>query len=98
MGKLPVRTLGIPWYRREDYPRILEIMEDARILPLTFDEWQRKAEGVEHISGAPAVRVMIDPDEFLAWCAREGRPVDGKARATFAAEGAARHQAKNTTQ
>ena len=22
-------TVGIAWYRREDYPRILEIMEDA---------------------------------------------------------------------
>ena len=30
-----------PWYRREDYALIREIMEDGEDLPLAFDEWER---------------------------------------------------------
>lgn len=32
------------WYRREDYPRILEIMTDHDRLHRTYDEWQNAAE------------------------------------------------------
>jgi hypothetical protein len=28
------------WFRREDYERIREIMEDSDRLPPSFDEWQ----------------------------------------------------------
>ncbi len=39
-----------PWYRRDDYALIREIMEDAEdTLPLTFDEWAKNAES-ERIS------------------------------------------------
>lgn len=44
---LQVRALGMAWYRRQDYGRILEIMEDAHLLPPTFDKWLGKAEKLE---------------------------------------------------
>jgi hypothetical protein len=40
----PLIGTGIPWYKREDYPLILEIMEDADGLPATYDEWEELAE------------------------------------------------------
>ena len=34
-----------PWYRREDYALLREIMDDGEdTLPLAFDEWERNAE------------------------------------------------------
>jgi uncharacterized membrane protein len=84
-----VRAAGISWYRREDYPRILEIMEDAHVLPDTFDDWRKKAGGQESewkSRGVVIVRAIIDPDTFPAWCRKEGLNVDAKARTAFASE------------
>ena len=37
--------LFAPWYRREEYALIREIMEDGKdTFPLSFDEWERNAE------------------------------------------------------
>jgi hypothetical protein len=33
-----------PWYRREEYALMREIMDDGEALPLTFDEWEKNAE------------------------------------------------------
>jgi len=33
-----------PWYRREEYALIREIMDDRDTLPLNFDEWEKNAE------------------------------------------------------
>jgi hypothetical protein len=39
---MKVSVTGMSWYRREDYPRILQIMLDAHKLPRTFDDWKGK--------------------------------------------------------
>lgn len=88
-----IRAAGISWFREEDYPRILEIMTDAHVLPPTYQVWREKAERQERTakaSGVIVIRAVIEPDEFLAWCAREGLNVDAKARTAFAADFAAR--------
>ena len=33
-----------PWYRREDYALMREIMDDGQTLPVSFDEWEKEAE------------------------------------------------------
>jgi len=85
-----ISSLGIGWYNREDYPRILQIMEDAHVLPPTYDVWRKKAEGLESqvkASGAAVVvRAIIKPEEFVAWCASRGMKVDAKARTAFGSE------------
>ncbi|MFN3686119.1 hypothetical protein [Salinarimonas sp.] len=88
------RAVGIAWYERDDYPRILEIMTDADTLPRTYDAWKKSAEGAERAvkgSGAHVVRAIIEPDKFRAWCLSNGLDVDAKARMRFASETAARH-------
>jgi len=42
-----VQIAGIPWYRREEYEEILTVMEDAHLLPTTFDAWLKKAKQVK---------------------------------------------------
>jgi hypothetical protein len=82
-----IRALGIPWYRREDYPRILEIMADREVLPPTFNEWRKRASQVEggaKAQGMIVVRAVIDPDKFSDWCRARGLDIDARARTSFA--------------
>lgn len=93
MTSMPVRAMGMAWYRRQDYRRILAIMTDADLLPPTYDKWLGKAERYERqeiAKGMMIIRVIIDPDEFAAWCAASGLNIDAKARMNFAAEEAAK--------
>ena len=93
MRQQPIRAMGIPWFNREDYPRILKVMVDVDVLPATYEGWYYRAERTEREierSGALVVRAIIDPDEFIAWCAKEGLNIDAKARTAYAAEFARR--------
>lgn len=85
--KLPLRAAGISWYRREDYARALAIMDDAHVLPRTYDEWSQKAERQEgewKAQGIHIVRAIIDPETFPEWCRARGLNVDAKGRTAFA--------------
>jgi len=60
-----------PWYRREDYARVREIMDDGDRLPPTFDEWERVAK--DHLArvaanGIEIKPVILEPEKFLAYC------------------------------
>jgi hypothetical protein len=48
-----------PWYRREDWARIREIMEDGSQFPLDFDEWETTAK--RQIAEAKSNGVVIKP-------------------------------------
>src|SRR6476620_10578430 len=73
-----------PWYRREDYALIREIMEDGEdTLPLTFDEWERNAEyerAAAKREGTIVIPVFIDPDEFFSFCMRWKIPLNKTTR------------------
>jgi hypothetical protein len=87
------QAVGMPWYRREDYPRILTIMTDADRLPVGFDEWEKKAEAFQRDiegKGKIVVRAVIDPDTFPAWCGTRGKNVNSEGRSLFASEVAMR--------
>lgn len=88
-----VRATGIPWYFRQDYPRILAIMDDADALPPRYDIWLKKAEAFERNiqrGGGIAVRAIVDPQQFPVWCAARGLNVGRHARNVFAREEALR--------
>ncbi len=70
-----IRTVGVPWYTRDEYPRILEVMEDAHTLAPIYEQWLIAAESNEteaRRAGIRVVRVPIDPDVFQRWCADRG--------------------------
>jgi hypothetical protein len=77
------------WFRREDYERIREVMEDSDRLPPSFDEWELLAKSrvaKAKRDGIILKPVMLDPDTFVAFCkARKIRP-NGEARAKFAVD------------
>jgi hypothetical protein len=62
MAEVPV-VAGLAWYRREDYPKLLSIFDDAHSLPSSYDEWLEKAMDIESdliIRGHQVVRATIE--------------------------------------
>lgn len=84
---MAISAVGIPWYRREDYPRILRIMRDRKVLPPTYDAWLVKAKQVVEDykrKGSVTFEAYIDPDTFPDWCRSRGLHVDAGARMEYA--------------
>jgi len=84
-----IGAMGIPWYRREDYPRIRKIMADGERFAEAYDDWLHRAEAIERriaANGVPAIRAVIDPGQFLIWCEIRALKCDSQARGRFAAE------------
>ena len=80
-------VIGVPWFKRDQYQRIQEVMADAHLLPSTFDKWLDRAEDlIKDIRrlGSRPLRVHIDPDVFAEWCRLQDCRPDGKARLEFA--------------
>ena len=82
-------VVGVAWYRREQWPRLLEISTDRSDLEDSYDNWlvyitetfeRMKSEGLDPI------KVDIDTEELLAWCRSRNLPVNGKARAGYVIE------------
>ncbi len=80
---LRIEILGIPWFRREDWPALRA--PDRDDLHAKWDDWQRAAVGLEYKlkqSGKRVVRAEIRPEPFAAWC----RGPDSAARTRWANE------------
>ena len=86
---MQVSAMGIGWYEREDYPRILKVMEDGHTLPRTYDDFLKRAELGERAlksQGHVVVRAVIKSDDFVIWCRDRGLKVDSEARKRFGNE------------
>ena len=86
---MKVTVIGIAWYRREDYSRLLEVFPDAQKLPEIYDDWLKGAELGERklsSSGVRVIRIVVEPDEFTRWCQSAGCDLDANARTRFASE------------
>jgi hypothetical protein len=86
MNSIPIRLVGITWFREEDYPALLAIFEDAHKMPSTWKGWLKGAEQLEErakAQGQTAERVYVDPDTFPEWCRREGVGVNREGRHKF---------------
>lgn len=84
-----VDAVGIPWYRRDDYDAVREVMADGQHLPRTFEAWEKRANEIVadvERSGKRVYRAHIDAKNFRAWCILRGCNVDGAARGAFAAD------------
>ena len=76
-----------PWYRREEYALMREIMDDGETLPLSFDEWEKMAESERAVAkreGVSIIPVFLDPDEFFTFCKEKKIPPNSATAAAFA--------------
>lgn len=77
------------WYREEHYARLLELFDDAELLPPTYTHWLARAEEKKaevEAAGDQVMKVFIDPETFPAWCEQKGVPKDAEARTQLAIE------------
>lgn len=83
------RKIALPWYRREDYPAIRDMVSDPHNLAPSYDQWLAAAENNESVgrqAGLEIVRILVDPSSFARWCAAQGLDPDGTARMRYVAE------------
>lgn len=76
-----------PWFDRESYPHVLDVMVDHDLLPKSYDGWLKQAQRVlekARRDGQRPIRAHIDPDRFLAWCTENGVTPDSVARLSYA--------------
>jgi hypothetical protein len=85
----PGMKVALASYRREDYPRILEIMTDRSEMHDTYDEWLKESQRVEqHLvgEGHAVCRPIIDPEKFHAWCEERNLKPVASSRSRYAIE------------
>lgn len=85
---LPARTIGLPWFRKEDFAALRRIFVDGGNMHDTWEEWLESSEKLEAAIKAQrgtVERVYIDPATFPAWCKANGASADSKGRQTFVA-------------
>lgn len=88
MTNLYDQLIGLPWYRPERYDEARSRMADSALLPESYDIWREGAEQREHdthSSGATPLRVYVDDDGFVTFCAEKNLILDSKARMRYAA-------------
>src|SRR5271168_2311190 len=81
--------IGLGWYRREDWDRLLQMFPDRAKLHDTYDEWLRDVQQGEKLvkrEGNVVKRIFVDPDELAAWCALRGVEPVASARAEYVCE------------
>ena len=64
--------IGIKWFEPREYARILEIMNYPTEMTRDYERWREVAEDHErflkrHKRNLMIVRVVVHPDEFIAW-------------------------------
>lgn len=77
---------AIAWYKEEQYEDFRTQCEDGGQLPASYNDWLVKArEGFEKLTeqGYCVIRIMMDMDEFKAWCQANGHKLDKQGRAAF---------------
>jgi hypothetical protein len=79
-------SIGLAWFRQEDYPALLEIFEDADKMHRDWDDWVKSAEEAEQrleARGQRIDRVYIYPTTFPGWCAQQRVGVNREGRHKF---------------
>jgi len=82
-----IQAVGMAWYKRANFDRLMAVFDDRDKLHRSFDEWLRDAEVGRQAQEAKGFRVVcadIDPDHFPAWCAASGLGVNAQARMHYA--------------
>jgi hypothetical protein len=85
--------IGVAWYRREDWPKLLAAAADRDALEDTYDEWRQTARQMLlrlSADGRHVKKVDIDLDKLIAWCRNKRLPLDGDARVKYVSEVLAR--------
>lgn len=82
-------SIGIAWYLPEQWSRFLTEMDDPEVFENTHAEWLALVEhklAELHRKGVSVRKVILDIDEFKAWCNQRRAPLSSKTRSEFVAD------------
>lgn len=85
----PDLRVGVAWYSESQWQTLREVAKDPETLEATYSDWRTVFEqGLldRAAAGVVAERVEITVADLRDWCRVQHRPLDGAARAAFAAE------------
>jgi hypothetical protein len=88
VSRKPIES-GVAWYRRDQWEQLLSVSTDRSDLEDTYEEWVNYAQhGIQVLEnqGVRLVKVDVDVDDLIRWCADGNREVDAEARADFVAD------------
>ena len=80
--------MGIAWFRSDQWELLRSLAVDVENLEHTHPEWEALAyKTMRDLArqGITARKVDVDVNELQAWCISKNRPLDGPARAQYAA-------------
>jgi hypothetical protein len=79
-------VMGVSWHRPEQWDRLWEISEDKEHFEMTYEESlvdsENKIKQLE-AQGYRPVKVEVNVEEMLTWCATQGVPVTPEYRTKF---------------
>jgi len=86
---MKLHAVGLPWYEPETYDRVCALMSDKDRMFSTYASWLAAAQRTEdqmRRQGHSTVRVVLDLEQFPAWCTanRPGLDIDAEARTQYA--------------
>lgn len=79
---------GIAWFRSDQWQLLRSLASDPDILEQTHAEWESLAKkAIQDLAGEGVLarKVDVDVNDLRVWCIEQGRPMDGSARAAYAA-------------
>ena len=79
---------GIAFYTREEWHILKQVVSDPDVLDDTYEDWQQGLGNLIETFAKEGVdfrKVDINVSELVRWCTEQGIPINGKARAQFAA-------------
>ena len=79
-------SIGIAWYRPDQWTLLRALASDPEVLENTYGEWlhfaTKKMEDLRK-EGIVVKKVDVDVQELAAWCQSRDRVLNGDARASF---------------
>jgi trans-aconitate methyltransferase len=85
----PAQIIGVAWYTPEQWERLRSLAADADTLDDTHQDWLKNATDLVQWlkkQGFRVVKVPLDIDEWVAWCQKNGKALDGTARSEFTSQ------------
>jgi hypothetical protein len=70
-----MKAIPFYWFEREDYEQVRCLIPNDKQIPASFDQWEQGA--LKQISqlearGIPIRKIMVDPQEYGAYCGVRG--------------------------
>lgn len=82
----PTSTIGVAWYRPEQWETLRNASVDKDNLEETHAEWLMEAERVVkqlRQQGIRVIKVDVEISDLMLWCESQKIPLDGEARIKY---------------